>query len=86
MDLGDFRDKAAIVGVGYTEKQGTVPGRSALSFAQEAAKAAIEDAGLKKEEIKERRYRWPAYSADNRATVIFGCLKTGIKQSQAISQ
>ncbi len=51
MDLGDFRDKAAIVGVGYTEKQGTVPGRSALSFAQEAARAAIEDAGLKKDDI-----------------------------------
>jgi len=51
MDLGDFRNKAVIVGVGYTKEQGTVPGRSALSFAQEAAKAAIEDAGLKKDDI-----------------------------------
>lgn len=51
MDLRDFKDKAAIVGVGYTEQQGTVPGRSALSFAQEAAKAAIEDAGLTKDDI-----------------------------------
>jgi acetyl-CoA acetyltransferase len=51
MDLRDFSDKAAIVGVGYTEKQGTVPGRSNISFAQEAAGAAIEDAGLKKEDI-----------------------------------
>ncbi len=51
MDLRDFKDKAAIVGVGYTEQQGTVPGRSSLSFAQEAAKAAIEDAGLTKDDI-----------------------------------
>jgi acetyl-CoA acetyltransferase len=51
MDLRDFKDKAAIVGVGYTEQQGTVPGRSALSFAEEAAKAAIEDAGLTKDDI-----------------------------------
>ena len=51
MDLRDFSDKAAVVGVGYTEKQGTVPGRSNISFAQEAARAAIEDAGLKKSDI-----------------------------------
>lgn len=51
MDLRDYRDKAAIVGVGYTEQQGTVPGRSSLSFAQEAAKAAIEDTGLTKDDI-----------------------------------
>jgi acetyl-CoA acetyltransferase len=51
MALSEMRDKAAIVGVGYTEQQGTVPGRSALSFAQEAAKNAIEDAGLKLEDI-----------------------------------
>lgn len=46
-----MRNKAAIVGVGYTAEQGTVPGRSALSFAMEATKNAIEDAGLKKEDI-----------------------------------
>ncbi len=51
MDLRDFSDKAAIVGVGYTEKQGTVPGVNSMSFAQEAAKAAIEDAGLTKDDI-----------------------------------
>lgn len=51
MELSDIRDKAAIVGVGYSEKQGIVPGRSALSFAQEAAKNAIEDAGLTKDDI-----------------------------------
>jgi acetyl-CoA acetyltransferase len=51
MELSDLRDKTAIVGVGYTEKQGTVPGRSAMSFAIEASKNAIEDAGLKKEDI-----------------------------------
>ncbi len=51
MDLADMKDKAAIVGVGYTSTQGVVPGRSALSFALEAAKNAIEDAGLTKEDI-----------------------------------
>ena len=51
MELQEMRNKAAIVGVGYTAEQGTVPGRSALSFAMEATKNAIEDAGLKKEDI-----------------------------------
>lgn len=51
MELKDMRNKTAIVGVGYTEQQGTVPGRSALSFAMEATKNAIEDAGLKKSDI-----------------------------------
>jgi acetyl-CoA acetyltransferase len=51
MELEDMKNRAAIVGVGYTAEQGTVPGRSALSFAMEATKAAIEDAGLKKSDI-----------------------------------
>jgi acetyl-CoA acetyltransferase len=51
MDISEMRNKAAIVGVGYTAEQGTVPGRSALSFAMEATKNAIEDAGLKKDDI-----------------------------------
>ena len=51
MELKDMKDKTAIVGVGYTAEQGTVPGRSSLSFAMEATKAAIEDAGLKKSDI-----------------------------------
>ncbi|MEK7354700.1 MAG: thiolase family protein [Chloroflexota bacterium] len=51
MELQDMKDKTAIVGVGYTAEQGTVPGRSSLSFAMEATKNAIEDAGLKKEDI-----------------------------------
>ena len=46
-----MKDKAAIVGVGYTSEQGTVPGRSAMSFAMEASKNAIEDAGLKLDDI-----------------------------------
>ncbi len=50
MELADLKDKTAIVGVGYTP-QGVVPGRSAMSFLVEAAKNAIEDAGLKKEDI-----------------------------------
>ena len=44
--MESMKDKAAIVGVGYTP-QGKVPGRSSLSFHVEAAKNAIEDAGLR---------------------------------------
>ena len=51
MALFDPKDKAAIVGVGYTAKQGTVPGVTAMSLAVEACKNAIEDAGLKKDDI-----------------------------------
>jgi len=51
LDLTHMRDRAAIVGVGYTAKQGTVPGRTVMGLALEAAKNAIEDAGLKREDI-----------------------------------
>ncbi|MBW1799786.1 MAG: AMP-binding protein, partial [Deltaproteobacteria bacterium] len=44
--MESMRDKAAIVGVGYTT-QGKVPGRSSISFHVEAARNAFEDAGLK---------------------------------------
>jgi len=48
--MESMKDKAAIVGVGYTP-QGKVPGRSSMSFHIEAANNAIEDAGLKIEEV-----------------------------------
>lgn len=48
--MESMKDKAAIVGVGYTP-QGKVPGRSSLSFHLEAAKNAIEDAGLRIEDV-----------------------------------
>ena len=51
MDLTDLRDKTAIVSVGYTAKQGTVPGVTDMSLALEACKNAIEDAGLKREDV-----------------------------------
>ncbi len=51
MPLFDPKDKAAIVGIGYSEKQGTVPGVSVMTLALQACKSAIEDAGLKKEDI-----------------------------------
>lgn len=44
--MESLKNKIAIVGVGYTP-QGKVPGRSALNFNVEAARNAIEDAGLK---------------------------------------
>jgi len=45
-----MKDKAAIVGVGYTP-QGRIPDRSAMSFHIEAGKNAIEDAGVNKDEV-----------------------------------
>jgi len=48
--MENMKDKAAIVGVGYTP-QGKVPGRSSMSFHVEAARNAIEDAGLKIGEV-----------------------------------
>ena len=48
--MESMRDRAAIVGVGYTP-QGKVPGRSSMSFHLEAARNAIEDAGLKIGEV-----------------------------------
>ena len=45
-----LRDKFAIVGVGYTP-QGKVPGRTSLGFHLEASSNAINDAGLKSEDI-----------------------------------
>jgi acetyl-CoA acetyltransferase len=48
--MENLKNKVAIVGVGYTP-QNRVPGRSALSYHIEAATNAIEDAGLKVEEI-----------------------------------
>lgn len=44
--MESLKDKVAIVGVGYTP-QGRIPDRSAISFHLEAARNAIEDAGLK---------------------------------------
>ena len=45
-----LKDKYAIVGVGYTP-QGRVPGRTSLSFHLEAIVNAMDDAGLKKEDV-----------------------------------
>ena len=48
--MESLKDRAAIVGVGYTP-QGKVPGRTSLSFHLEAAANAIADAGLKLEDV-----------------------------------
>ncbi len=48
--MESMKDKAAIVGIGYTP-QGKVPGRSSLSFHLEAGKNAIADAGLRIEDV-----------------------------------
>ncbi len=50
MDRTGLRNKYSIVGVGYTP-QGVVPGRSGASFYLEATMNAINDAGLKKDDI-----------------------------------
>ncbi len=51
MELKDLRDKAAVCGVGYSKQQGTVPDTNMMRLALEAIKDAIEDAGLKREDI-----------------------------------
>ena len=48
--MESMKDKVAMVGVGYTP-QGRIPNRSAVSFHIEAARNAIEDAGLKIEDV-----------------------------------
>jgi len=45
-----LKDKYAFVGVGYTP-QGAVPERTTLSFHLEACANAIEDAGLKRDDV-----------------------------------
>ena len=45
------RGKAAIVGIGELPTKRDYPGRSSYSLCAEAAKLAIEDAGLRKEDI-----------------------------------
>jgi len=45
-----IKNRVAIVGIGYTPQNRT-PGRSAISYHLEAAKNAIEDAALKREEV-----------------------------------
>jgi 3-oxoacyl-[acyl-carrier-protein] synthase III len=45
-----LRNQYAIVGIGYTP-QGRVPGRTALSFHLEACANAIEDAGIRKQDL-----------------------------------
>lgn len=45
-----MKDRYAIVGIGYTP-QGTIPGRSTLSFHLEAGVNAMEDAGIPREEV-----------------------------------
>lgn len=49
-DMNGTKDKAAIVGVGYTP-QGKIPGRTSLSFHLESGRNAIMDAGLRIEDI-----------------------------------
>jgi hypothetical protein len=50
IELMSLKGKYAICGVGYTA-QGRVPGRTALSFYQEAGANAVADAGLKPSDI-----------------------------------
>jgi acetyl-CoA acetyltransferase len=50
VNMDNMRDKAAVVGIGFTP-QGKIPGRTSLSFHLEAAKNAIMDAGLKISDI-----------------------------------
>ena len=49
--MESLKGKLAIVGVGYTPQGFKIPGRSAASFHVEAARNAIEDAGLNIEDV-----------------------------------
>ncbi len=49
--MWDFHKKYAIVGVGTTKAIGSLPGYSSMSIWTEAAKAAIEDAGITAQDI-----------------------------------
>lgn len=51
MDLKDLKNKTAIVGVGYSQRQGKVADTTPMRLALEAAKDAIDDAGLKPSDI-----------------------------------
>lgn len=48
--MEDFKNKIAIVGVGYTP-QGKLPGRTAVSFHTEAIRNALADAGIEKSAV-----------------------------------
>jgi 3-oxoacyl-[acyl-carrier-protein] synthase III len=50
MGLQDLRDQICIVGVGDTQ-QGAVPDKTGDELAIEAARAALHDCGLKKDDI-----------------------------------
>src|ERR671918_442084 len=50
MGLHNLRDRVCIVGVGDTQ-QGAVPGKTGDELAIDAARAALQDCGLKKDDI-----------------------------------
>ncbi len=50
MGLRDLRDQICIVGVGDTQ-QGSVPGKTGDELAIDAARAALQDCGLKKDDV-----------------------------------
>ena len=50
MTLQDLRDQICLVGVGDTQ-QGTVPDKTGDELAIDAARAALQDCGLKKDDI-----------------------------------
>lgn len=81
-----LKGKYSIVGLGYTPV-GKFPDRSALSFKLEAAKNAIEDAGLEKEDVDGLiDYRsWTPLGNEWKSPVFFVAQQLGISPN-AISQ
>ena len=45
-----LRDQTAVVGVGYT-RQGKLPGETPITLATQALKRALDDCGLRKDQI-----------------------------------
>jgi len=51
VDVAAYKDKVAFVGVGTTNRYGTIPEMDAFGMAAEAFRNALNDCGLKKEDI-----------------------------------
>ena len=73
-----IKNKVAIVGVGYTP-QNREPGRSPISYHIEAAKNAIEDAGLRLEDV-DGMLTQPLPQDDPAAELPYGIMPWSIAQ------
>ena len=64
MSLKDLKDKCAIVGASMTKLAKKNPDKSTMGFALEACKMAIEDAGLKKDDVDGLLFTHPSQQGE----------------------